>query len=1000
MLSRLLKKAALLCASILSFALAFSQDRVITGKITDSKDGSPVVGASVQPKGSRTGTSTKADGTFSINVGSNVTTLVITSIGYDAQEVSIAGKSSVDISFVATFGSNLNEVVVTGYGTSRKRDLTGSITSVKAKDFNKGVNTSPDQLIQGKVAGLQITSNNGQPGAGSSIRIRGTSSVRSGNNPLVVVDGVPLEGGSGRPDLGSPGFGSAPGSNPLNFINPNDIESIDVLKDASAAAIYGSRGANGVILITTKKGKAGATTIEVGYSTGISKIANQIPILDGPEYVDALKKYNLPATVSTTAVSTGNYGANVDAMDAILRSGATQNVNVALSGGNENARQRVSISFLNEKGIVKESQLKKYTIGYTGNFKFLESKKLGIDININTAQLTEELVPITNNAGFQGSLIGQALQWNPTHPFKKTDGTFWIEPQFGASSVNPLWMLEMYDDNVNVSQIWGYLAPYYKITKDLEYKFQYGRNQSEGRRTAMIGRQLLNINDIRNRGWASSSESKLLVEQFTHTLSYNKQINSNFNLNAVVGYEYLNFENSNSSITGQDFADIGIPYYNMFGYSTNSSRNISHYESPTNELQSTFARANVNFKNKYLLTATVRRDGSTKFGANNKYATFPSFSAAWNVSNESFMQNVNAVNNLKIRFGYGKTGNQEFPSGASQTRFGVSGPGSISQQNVGNPDLKWETSTTLNAGVDFTLWKGRINVTADYFNRETEDVLFELDFPQPGASSAKIWQNLPATINNKGVELSINANIIKQKDLTWDFGVNATWLKNMLEGLSGTYNTGGLSGQGSSGAFVQKLASGYPLNVFYLREYLGINKTTGQANYTNDGDESFYGEDPNPNMLLGINTEVNYKKWSFNMNLNGAFGHHIFNETAMNVIPITNLGTRNVYAPFINSDVREDLSNPITSSTRFLEKGNFLKCQNARIGYSIGNISKFIKNATVAITAQNLFVITDYTGFDPEVNVDKNIGGIPSVGIEYIPFPSSRRFQFSINFSL
>ncbi|MDZ4806757.1 MAG: TonB-dependent receptor plug domain-containing protein, partial [Bacteroidota bacterium] len=266
MLSRLLKKAALLCASILSFALAFSQDRVITGKITDSKDGSPVVGASVQPKGSRTGTSTKADGTFSINVGSNVTTLVITSIGYDAQEVSIAGKSSVDISFVATFGSNLNEVVVTGYGTSRKRDLTGSITSVKAKDFNKGVNTSPDQLIQGKVAGLQITSNNGQPGAGSSIRIRGTSSVRSGNNPLVVVDGVPLEGGSGRPDLGSPGFGSAPGSNPLNFINPNDIESIDVLKDASAAAIYGSRGANGVILITTKKGKAGATTIEVGYS--------------------------------------------------------------------------------------------------------------------------------------------------------------------------------------------------------------------------------------------------------------------------------------------------------------------------------------------------------------------------------------------------------------------------------------------------------------------------------------------------------------------------------------------------------------------------------------------------------------------------------------------------------------------------------------------------------------------------------------------------------------
>ncbi|HLF45952.1 MAG TPA: SusC/RagA family TonB-linked outer membrane protein [Chitinophagaceae bacterium] len=992
MSSKNLTKSIAAILLLLISQITMAQERVVSGRVTDSKDGSSVAGASVVPKGTNRGTSTGADGTFRITVGPNVNTLIITSVGFGRLEVDISGgKTTADASLVAST-ENLGEVIVsTGYGTSRKKDLTGSIATVRAKDFNKGVNTSPDQLIQGKVAGLQITSNNGQPGAGATIRIRGTSSVRSGNNPLIVVDGVPLEGGSGRPGLGAPGLGGTPGSNPLNYINPNDIESIDVLKDASAAAIYGSRGANGVILITTKKGKIGATSIEVGYSVGLSKIAKQIELLSGDEYRSALTKYSL---------TSGDYGSSVDAMDAILRTGVTQNINLAMSGGNESARQRVSVSFLNEKGIVEESQLKKYTVGYTGNFKFLENKRLGFDVNINTAQLTEEVVPITNNAGFQGSLIGQALQWNPTHPFKKTDGKYWIEPQFGASSVNPLWMLQMYDDNVNISQIWGYLAPYYKITNDLEYKFQYGRNQSEGRRTAMVGRELLNINDVRNRGWASSSESKLLVEQFTHTLSFNKQINQDFNLNAVAGYEYLNFEYSNSGLTGQDFADIGIPYYNMFGYTTNSSRNLWHYESPTNELQSVFARANVNLKGKYLLTATIRRDGSTKFGENNKYAFFPSFSAAWNVSQENFMQSVNAVKNLKIRFGYGETGNQEFPSGASQTRFGVSGPGSISQQNVGNPDLKWEQSITLNGGIDFNLWNGRINVTADYFNRETENVLFELDFPQPGASSAKIWKNLPATINNKGVELSVTANVIKQNDLTWDVGVNAAWLKNVLEGLSGTYNTGGLSGQGSSGAYVQKLASGYPLNVFYLREYHGIDKTTGQANYTDDGDVSFYGEDPNPNFLLGASTEVNYKKWSFTMNFNGAFGHYIFNETAMNVIPITNLGTRNVYKPFINSDVREDLSNPITSSTRFLEKGNFLKCQNARIGYSIGNLSKYIKNASIALTAQNLFVITDYTGFDPEVNVDKNIGGIPSVGIEYIPFPSSRRFQLSINFSL
>ncbi|TMI65123.1 MAG: SusC/RagA family TonB-linked outer membrane protein [Bacteroidetes bacterium] len=990
-LKKLLQIVVLPCMLLITIQ-TYAQERTVTGKVTDAKDGSPVAGASVVPKGTSKGTSTGADGTYTITVAANVNTLVVSSVGFGRMEVDISGGKTTGNASMASAADNLGEIVVsTGYGSLRKKDLTGSIATVRAKDFNKGVNTAPDQLIQGKVAGLQITNNNGAPGAASTIRIRGTSSVRSGNNPLIVVDGVPLEGGSARPGLGLPGLGSTPGNNPLNFINPNDIESMDVLKDASSAAIYGSRGSNGVILITTKKGKAGPTVVDVGYSIGTANMAHHIDVLDGNEYRAALSKY---------ALTGGDYGGNVDAMDEITRTGLTQNFNLALSGGGENARQRFSTSFLNEKGIINESMLKKYTFGYTGNFKFLENKKLGLDVNFNVTHLDEEVVPITNDAGFQGSLIGQALQWNPTHPFKKTDGTYWIEPQFGASSVNPLWMLEMYDDNVDQTQIWGYIAPYYKITNDLEYKFQYGRNQGVGERTTMVGRELLNITDIKNRGWGGVSNAKLLTEQFTHTLSYNKQINQNFNLAAVVGYEYLNFEYTASGMSAQDFADIGIPYYNMLGYSTSSSRSLFHYENPTNELQSMFARVNLNWKGKYLFTGTVRRDGSTKFGENNKYATFPSVAAAWNVSNEGFMQNVTFIQNLKIRAGWGQTGNQEFPSGASQTRFVPSGPGSLTQLNVENKDLKWETSTTFNAGVDFQLMKGRINVTADYFNKETDDVLFELDFPQPGAASAKQWQNLPAVITNQGVELTINANLVKKKDFTWDLGVNATWLENMLDGLNGTYNTGALSGQGSSGAYVQKLASGYPLNVFYLREFLGIDKNTGQAIYKEDGDVSYYGEDPNPNVLLGASTELNYKKFTLTMNFNGAFGHFIYNETAMNVLPITNLGTRNVASAYINGEVREDLSNPITSSTRFLEKANFLKCQNARIGYNIGNISKHIKNAYIAITGQNLFTLTDYTGFDPEVNVDKNIGGVPSVGIEYIPFPSARRFQLSINFSL
>ena len=987
--------AKTLLSAILCFVFAFSvqfaaaQDKTITGKVTDSKDGSPVAGASVQAKGSRAGTTTRGDGSFSLSVGPNVSILVFSSVGYETQEVSIAGKTSVDVSFAPSAAANLNEVVVTGYGTARKKDLTGAVQSVKAKDFNKGVVTSPDQLIQGKVAGLQVTNNSGQPGGGATIRIRGASSVRSGNGPLFVVDGVPLEGGSGRPGIGLPNIGDSPGGNPLAFINPADIASIDVLKDASAAAIYGSRGANGVVLITTKKGSGGDPQVEFGYSVGSAKILRQLDVLDGNEYRAALTKYGLTG---------GNYGSNVNAMDEILRTGVTHNVNLSLAGGNPNARYRFSTSALSENGIIKESGLNKYTIGFTGNFKFLDSKKMGLDVSINTAQVNEDVVPITRDAGFEGNLIGQALQWNPTHDLIKSDGTYWIQPQFGASSINPLWFLKMYEDRVNTSTIYGSLSPYYKFTNDLEYRFLYSINQSDGSRKTMVGRQMLNIDRYKDRGYAATGTNRVRTQQFTHTLSYNKNITPALSLNAVLGYEYMKFEFKSSSISAQDFNDIGIPYYNMLGFSSQSSRSISNYESPTNELQSYFGRTAFSYNNKYLLTITVRADGSTKFGENNKYGYFPSFSAAWNISNENFMKSVNFVQNVKFRVGWGQTGNQEFPSGASQTRFGVSGPGSITQQNVGNPDLKWETSTTFNAGLDFSLVKNKINLSVDYFNKETEDVLFEVDFPQPGASSAKQWQNFPAIITNKGVEVTLNSNIINKKDMNWNFGINAAWLKNQIDGLNGTYNTGAISGQGSTGAFVQKLASGYPLNVYYLRHFEGIDKTTGQSLYTEDGDVSYYGEDPNPNMLLGISTDFSYKKFSLGINMNGAFGHYIYNNTATSVVPITNLGTRNVVSTLINSPVKEDLSNPITTSDRYLEKGNYLKMANATLSYNLGKFVKFIRTSTISLTGQNLFVLTDFSGFDPEVNVDKNIGGIPSNGIEYIPYPTARRIIFSINF--
>ena len=981
--------AILLLLVTFTYQLAFAQEKVITGVVTDSKDGSAVSSASVVVKGSKTGTSTRADGSFTLTVSANAKTIVVSSVGYDAQEISLDGKNSVAVSLNPAAGSSLNEVVVTGYGTARKKDLTGSVASVKAKDFNRGVFTSPDQLVQGKVAGLQIINNSGQPGGAATIRIRGTSSVRSGNNPLIVVDGVPLDGGSARPGLGV--LGTSPAGNPLNFINPNEIASVDVLKDASATAIYGSRGANGVIMITTKRGQSGTPQIEVNYTTGVSSIMKRLDVLDGNEYRAALKKYNL---------TSGDYGGNVDAMDAILRSGKTQNISISTGGGNENARYRFAASMLNEEGITRESDLTKYTVDFKGNFRFLDSKKLGLDVSLMTAQVKENVVPITNDVGFEGNLIAQALQWNPTHPLRKTDGKLWSEPQFGATSINPLWYLEMYTDKVNTNTVFATLSPYYKLSSDLEYRMLYSMNQSDGLRKAMVGRGLTNVPSYKDRGWASVSNARLRTQQFTHTLSFNKQLASSVNLNAVAGYEYTKFEYTSTGISAQDFVDIGIPYYNMMGYSTPSSRSIWNYENPTNELQSYFVRASFNVSDKYLLTATMRADGSTKFGENNKYGYFPSLAAAWNISNEDFMKDVSFVSNLKLRLGWGKTGNQEFPSGSSQTRFGVSGVGQISQQNVGNPDLKWETSTTTNMGLDFSLLKGKLNVTADYFNKITDDVLFELSFPVPGGSSARIWRNLPATIQNTGLELSLNGSVVSKKDFNWNLSVFATFLKNMLNDLNGTYNTGALHGQGSTGAFVQKLASGYPLNVYYLREFQGINSTTGQSIYKDDGDVSFYGKDANPRTLLGIASEMSYKKFSLVVNMNGAMGHYLYNNTAMSVVPITNLGSRNVASSLINASVKEDLSNPITSSTRYLEKGNYVKLANATLSYDLGRVVKFVKGSRIALTGQNLFVMTDFTGFDPEVNVDKNIGGVPSMGIEYIPYPTARRFQLSLNFTL
>ena len=506
---------------------------------------------------------------------------------------------------------------------------------------------------------------------------------------------------------------------------------------------------------------------------------------------------------------------------------------------------------------------------------------------------------------------------------------------------------------------------------------------------------------IEGRGAGFIGNDEQTNSQITNTLSYNKEITSDFNLNALIGHEWLVFDRRGNGSGGRDFTNVGLNYYNYLQYTTQNDRFLNSFASPTTELQSFFARAIMNFKDRYLVTATMRADGSTRFGENNKYGYFPSVGVAWNISQEDFFGTSSTINNLKLRASWGKTGNQEFPSGASLSRFGL-GQQSISQSNFGNPDLKWETSATSNVGLDFGILNNRIFGSVDYFYKKTTDVLFEETIVQP-APGGRIWKNLAGYVLNKGLEIMLTGNVITSTDINWNISANASFLENTVEGLAGFYQTGELRGQGFSDVRGQRLISGQPINVWYLRQFEGLN-SSGQSDYLQakqGGDSLIYAGSPNPKMLLGLSTDFAYKRFSATINMNGTFGHYLFNNTSASVLGIGNLiAKRNIAKSVLEGGIKEDITNAPAPSTRNLEKGNYLKMANASIGYRVGDIGKSFKNVFISLTGQNLFVITNYTGFDPEVNTDGGFGGIPSLGIEYIPYPSARTVSLSVNFSL
>jgi len=645
--------------------------------------------------------------------------------------------------------------------------------------------------------------------------------------------------------------------------------------------------------------------------------------------------------------------------------------------------------------------LDKYVGNFTGQYKFLD-KKLSLGFNLTAGHTTEDIIAVSNTAGSQGNIISSALQWNPTTAFKDASGIY-VYPTNGSG--NPLALLDGYNDVAKVNSVLGNVSAGYKIMENLEYKFLFALNNSIGERYTNIYGFLQGYAGLSGQGFGAISNQKLNSQTITHTLSYKTAFTKNLNFDAVAGFEYWKSNFSNNSFSASGFntnlsqaTKIDIPYTAMLqdGISQNAP---SVYIDPTTELQSYFGRVGLNYSDKYYVSASVRADGSSKFGANNKYGYFPAVGVKWAISNEDFMKNNSYLSNLALRASWGITGNQEFPAGAAQEQFLFTQNNTVSQINVANPDLQWEQTKSYNIGLDFNSKNTRIYGSIDYYYKNTSKILYQSTAIQPAPASV-YFINLPANLINNGIEISLGASVIERADLAWDVRVNYSHNKNLLKnfvqnGQDIKIQTGQINGQGVSGTLGQVITNNQPVNEYYLKAFGGFDASGNQiigANPANAGN-------PNPTDNYGFSSTLRYKKFNFVVNCGGAAGFLIYNNTATSVTNISGISNgRNIDKNAYNS--AEKTSSPVGASTRFLEKGNFFKLRNVSLSYNIGNAGKYVKNLNAFVSASNLFVITKFSGFDPEVNVDKSNNNYPSRSIEYIPYPTARAISFGFKFTL
>ena len=1001
----------ILCA----IAPLWAQNVKVSGRITSADDGTALPGVSIVEKGTTNGTVTDVDGSFSVNV-SPTAVLAFSFVGYVTQEVSVNGRTTIDLALAGDVKS-LSEIVVVGYGEMEKKDVTGVVTAVNSKSFNQGAIVSPDNLIIGKVAGVQITPNSGEPGGQSTIRVRGGTSITASNEPLYVIDGVPIDNTPHNPG------GLANGRNPLNFINPSDIETFTVLKDASAAAIYGSRAANGVIIITTKKGKAGAPRVTYDGYVSVASAAKRYDVFNGPQFQEV---------VAAKAPSNLKFldNNNTDWQDEILQTAIGQSHNITVSGGADKLSYRISVGHQDIEGIIKTS--------YT--------KRTSFALNLSQNMLNDNLTITTNIKGavtndrFSADVLGSALAFAPTAPVKDPASPFggyfeWYNRAANGAPLrdpttgkiiydlqtvdNPVSQIDQTQDFGETFRSIGNVQFDYKIpqVKGLRANVNLGYDITRGERkrfrpSTLIGAAL----DTGEVKYENNNRISPLMEMY---LNYTRDIGADHHIDVTAGYSYQSFS---AEYYGFRSYRLSTDIYGFNNPAVANKTDVTNPNAQNNRLISFFGRANYSFKDRFLLTINLRHDGSTKFGQITRWGTFPSAAVGWRVIDESFMQGLtNTFSDLKLRVGYGVTGNQEignylylpsYTSGTNtaQYQFGNSFVSTF-RPNGYNEALKWEQTASLNIGLDYAILNGRVSGSLELYQKNTKDLLFEKNLPAGANLSNRLTDNI-GKLRNRGIELMVNVVALHTTDWSVNLGFNAAYNRNTVQRLDGNtdpnfigYEATGISG--GTGNNIQLLKVGETVNSFYVYKQKYANghpipdgvdaNDDGEVNLAdmyedtngdgvvNDRDRRPY-KKPYPSYMLGFAPSVTYKRFDLNFTMRANLGNYVYNNMASSTANYNRLTDIKPYN-MLTSVLKTNFTTPQLFSDYYVEKASFLRMDNITLGYSVPDVSgmKF----RVYASAQNLFVLTKYTGLDPEIQngVDNNL------------YPRSRTFILGVNLS-